>query len=219
MLRFFNKPSLKLWECCKSLQLLDSWVLVGMVSPHLPEHTRQWKCHNMLAILQDASIISIFVYLQFILVDTVTHSVVSLCIRTVWVSVHEFKFGELPRVELLGLGLKDSFVQRLCIARFDDWFLMILCVLFGFPLKMLWLCCSAKLLLCFVGLGMSRLSDTNTMSHHLIDVICHIVYCTFMYFLHSIDNGSTRNPETYTTEELQKGCLCRHLLSLVVQIM
>lgn len=66
---------------------------------------------------------------------------------------------------------------------------------------------------------MSRLSDTNTMSHHLIDVICHIVYCTFMYFLHSIDNGSTRNPETYTTEELQKGCLCRHLLSLVVQIM
>lgn len=120
MLRFFNKPSLKLWECCKSLQLLDSWVLVGMVSPHLPEHTRQWKCHNMLAILQDASIISIFVYLQFILVDTVTHSVVSLCIRTVWVSVHEFKSGELPRVELLGLGLKDSFAQRLCIARFDD---------------------------------------------------------------------------------------------------
>ena len=111
MLRFFKEPSLKLCECCKSLQLLDSWVLVGMVSPHLPEHTRQWKCHNMLAILQDASIISIFVYLQFILVDTLTHSVVSLCIRTVWVSVHEFKSGELPRVELLGLGLKDSFWQ------------------------------------------------------------------------------------------------------------
>ena len=76
---------------------------------------------------------------------------------------------------------------------------MILCVLFGFPLKMLWLCCSAKLLLCFVGLGMSRLSDTNTMSHHLIDLICHIVYRTFMYFLHSINNGSTSKHLNYTT--------------------
>lgn len=140
----------------------------------------------------------------------------------IWRAAKSRTSGVRPERQLLAVVC--LFAQRLYIARFDDIdLLMIWRVLFGFPLKVLWLCCSAKLLSCFDVLCWSLHVSAQWYQYHdsspnWFDLPHCLLY--FHVFLHSIDNWSTSKPFElhYSTEELQKGHLCRHLLSLV-QIM